>query len=305
MGSVYRRNNKLWIRYKGPNGKWTQSTTDYAVGEEKLARRLLADVEARISAGQEFDEQTKGPVTVKRFGECWIREREKLGLSDWKNDVSRLRHHVYPRIGDKRIDEVRPRDLVQLIKRLRTQAKLAPKTIYNVYSVLKALFRDAHLADLISATPCILTKHQLGTNEDKDLEWRPTALFTRDELEMLIADERIPLDRQVVYALEGIGGLRHGEVAGLCWHHYDASAEPLGSLLIARSYTKKPKTGRARKVPVHPTLAAVLANWKMSGWPAIVGRSPLPEDLVVPTSGDGQTPVGRMRNKKLLRQAFR
>ena len=44
------------------------------------------------------------------------------------NDASRLRYHVYPRIGDKRVNQVRPPDLVQLIKRLlqspRTTVKL-------------------------------------------------------------------------------------------------------------------------------------------------------------------------------------
>ena len=41
MGSVYARRNKLWIRFKGPNGKWTQSSTKFHLGEEKQARKLL------------------------------------------------------------------------------------------------------------------------------------------------------------------------------------------------------------------------------------------------------------------------
>src|SRR2546423_481064 len=82
-------------------------------------------------------------------------------------------------------------------------------------------FRVGVLADILERSPCILTEQHLGPIVDKDPEWRPTALFAREELMMLISDPLIPPDRHVVYALEGIGGLRHGEMAGLRWRHYD------------------------------------------------------------------------------------
>lgn len=55
-----------------------------------------------------------------------------------------------------------------------------------------------------------------------------TAVYTRDEVEMLISDERITTDRRVLYALEGLAALRHGEAAGLRWRHYDPTATPVG-----------------------------------------------------------------------------
>ncbi|MCY1080618.1 hypothetical protein [Archangium lansingense] len=59
---------------------------------------------------------------------------------------------------------------------------------------------------------------------DKAPTWRATAIFTRDELEMLISDSRVPPDRQVLYALQGIAALRHGAAAGLRWKHYDPTS---------------------------------------------------------------------------------
>jgi len=298
MGSVYKRRQKLWIRFKGPDGKWTQSKTDYRVGEERLARKLLAKVEDKIAAGAELGEAEQGPLTVARYAERWIDERKKLGLEDWASDESRLRHHVLPVLGLMQLDQVRPRHVAELVKKLRMTGKLAPKTIYNIYSVVKALFRDAHLGDLIEATPCILTKYQLGENTDKDPEWRATAVYTRDELEWLISDSRIPWDRQVLYALEGIAALRHGEAAGLRWKHYDSTLQPLGRLMVATSYNKgKTKTKRTRIMPVHSTLAAMLAEWKLRGWPEMMGRQPTPEDLVVPMPRGPKTPLGKMRTK--------
>jgi hypothetical protein len=65
---------------------------------------------------------------------------------------------------------------------LRTdrERNLAQRTIYNIYTVASALFRDAKLADLIEQSPCILDERQLGPLVDKDPEWRNAAVFARD-----------------------------------------------------------------------------------------------------------------------------
>jgi hypothetical protein len=82
----------------------------------------------------------------------------------------------------------------------------------------------------------------------------------------------------VLYALKGLAGLRHGEAAGLRWSQYDEKAEPLGALNLAKT-----KTGVPRRVPVHATLARILAEWKLAGWERTYGRMPTPDDYVTPT----------------------
>ncbi len=68
-------------------------------------------------------------------------------------------------------------------------------------------------------------------------------------------------------------------------------------LLIARSYDTKrrrlgsTKTRTAREVPVHPTLAAMLIEWRDTGWRRMFGRDPNSADLIVPyplTKGKGR-----------------
>ena len=309
MGHVYRRGNKLWIAYKGPDGERSRHPTPFKVGQEGKAEKLLSKVEAKVAAGLVPEE---GPLTLERYARRWVAKRKALGLADWKNDEARLDNHVLSDLGKLRLDEVRPRHLAELFQAMRTKPRkgkplkgkrgrhtLAPKTVRHVYSAVTALFRDAVIEDLIPSSPCILTKYQLGPIEDANPEWRATALFTRDELERLISDEQIPLDRRVLYALEGIAALRHGEAAGLRWRHYEPDMKPLGRLTVATSYNKgRTKTGRTRYMPVHPTLAAILAEWKLSGWRAMMGRKPGPDDLVVPTPPPGKygkRPAGEMR----------
>jgi hypothetical protein len=91
----------------------------------------------------------------------------------------------------------------------------------------------------------------------------------------------------VFYALEGIGGLRRGEVAGLRFRHYDTDLSPLGGILVATSYdTGRTKTKQPRRMPVHPTLAAMLGEWRLWGWVEMMGRQPTADDLVVPMPPD-------------------
>ena len=283
MGSIYQKGRKLYASIKSASGDWTNVSTTFVVGQEREAKRFLRDLESRVRAGIDHGEADEGPLTLARFATRWIADRRKLGLAAAEDDEAKLRDHVLPAIGALPIVEIRARHLVALFAKLRAPGKYAPKTIYNIYSTVKALFRDAQMADLIDATPCVLSRYQLGANVDKDSEWRASAVYSRDELALLISDPRLPPDRRVLYALFGLGALRHGEAAGLRWRHYDDAQTPLACLLVATSYDKgRTKTGVTRRMPVHPVLAQSLAAWKRDGWARHMGRSPTADDLIVP-----------------------
>ena len=139
---------------------------------------------------------------------------------------------------------------------------------------IAAMFRTAVADELIQFTPCVVARGILPKKVDKDPAWRAQAIYTRQEVESLISDSRIPQDRRVLYALDAVAGLRHGEAAGLRWSQYDEKAVPL---------LAKTKTGVPRSVPVHPTLARILAEWKLAGWERTYGRMPTPDDFITPT----------------------
>lgn len=298
MASVFKKDGrtKLWFRFKDEAGEWKSAPTPYGLDQEEEAERYAEAaqrvIDDRVAAGANA---APVPLTVRAWADKWIEDRKD---QDWKNDESRLRLHVLPTLGDRLLADVRAPHLVELFKKLRKgeERKLAPRTVHNVYGVVAALFRDAVIADLVEQTPCVLDERHLGQVEDVDPQWREQALFTRDEVEQLIVDPRIPEDRQMVYALGSIGGLRHGELAGLRWHRYDAAVRPLGALVVATSYDKgKTKTGAIRRFPVHPVLAAMLARWKLGGWARMMGRDPKPEDLIVPMPPEDQ--AARRKNR--------
>jgi hypothetical protein len=49
---------------------------------------------------------------------------------------------------------------------------------------------------------------------------------------------------------------------------------------------KSTKTDAVKHVPVHPVLAAMLAEWKLGGWAEMMGRAPTADDLIVPLPPD-------------------
>lgn len=284
MGSVYVRHKKLWLAYKDHSGKRVLESSGFAVGQEKQARELLRIMEAQVAAGAAVTGKDGGPVTLAAYVTRFHERREgRIGAAD--SELQNLRNHVEPTLGAMAIADIRPRHVRDLVLALRKGGELAPGTIRHVYGVLRRLMREALMDELIATNPCDMPAGVLPERVDKDPEWREAAVYTRGELEQLLSDPRIPLGRRVLYALKGLGALRHGEAAGLRWRHYDGAAAPLGALTVANSYLRKgTKTGVTRRMPVHPVLAALLAEWKLSGWAVERGRAPEAEDLIVPNA---------------------
>lgn len=302
MASIYARGTKLWMKTKQA-GRWVAKITPFTVGQETDARKYAKRTQENIDRREPL--QASGPLTVRAYAEVsqgkdhpsWLQKREREG-HDWKADQGRLKKHVFPIIGPLLLADVRAHHIADMVHKLRFPAKsdnkIAPRTLRNIYSVVAAMFRDAALDGraLVETTPCMLTEAQLGPVEDLDPHWRDGAIFTRVEAEILISHPKIPFDRQLGYAFGLLSGTRPGEVGALTWRQYDATTEPLGRLLIATAYVAKrgdvgrTKTRAVRNVPVHPTLAAMLAEWRLSGWEAMMGRKPTPDDLILPVPPD-------------------
>lgn len=233
----------------------------------------------------------EGVLTVRAYAEEWLRRR--IEITTAKDEATRLRLHVFPLIGHMALAEVRPRhirDLINAIKQKTSDApkckgeRLAPRTVRLVYATLRLMFKSAVIDEHISASPVIVEKGVLPKNVDKDPEWRSTAIFDREELIAVVSDPRIALYRRVFYALEGIAGVRHSEAAGLRWRDHNPKCEPLGKLTVSRSGEKqRTKTQVTREIPVHPSLAVILAHWWATGWAEKYGRAPTPDDLILPT----------------------
>lgn len=276
--SIQKRGRKLYAKIKDVNGVWQRIGTGYNVGQEEAAQKWA---EARAAeADQERARRAKfgGPMTLTAFATKWLDARKTKTVGD---DRNRIEKHVLPRIGHMLLVDIRPRHMRDLVMELRANPAIAPKTIREIASITGTMFKSAVVEELIAASPAIYEKGTLPKKQDKDPAWRAQAIFTRAEIEMLLSDKRIPEDRRVIYALKFFCG-RHTEVLKSSWDRYDATTEPLGTLHVVDT-----KSGYARAVPVHPTLAKILAAWKLGGWARMYKRAPMGSDLIVQTRRAG------------------
>ncbi|MDB4928288.1 MAG: integrase family protein [Myxococcaceae bacterium] len=295
MSSIYKRGERYYIRFRDADGRWI-SKVGGSTKEE--AKKILRDVEKGLKDLPRVAKPSAPPVPkFSTFVAPWIKRRRALGLRNVDDNLSTLNRHVVPVLGDMLVTEIRVRHVRDLMDGLRA-SELAPRTVRHVYGTLHKMFADLVVDEVIPHTPCVLTKDQLPKLRDKHPEWRSTAIFTREEAELLLSADAVPEDRRVLNALFFLTGVRFGEAAGLRWRDLDERLEPLPRFTVARSYEHGTKTETPRTVPVHPLLHEVLREWRSEGFARLMGRNPEASDLVVPSR------EGEMRSRHQARNTF-
>jgi integrase len=291
-GNVRKRGRVWWIWYHHDGQRYDESTKQ---GDEREARRLLKQRRGEIAAGTWEPRSERKPRTVEAYAEEWIARREASGVRNVTDEAVWLRKWLLPCVGRKALTDVTRSEIAGVIQRMQstesaiTGRPYAPRTILHCYSTIRLLFDDALVGGAIVATPCTLRtrRGELPKKRDADPRWRSRSIYTRDEAGTLISSETIPQDRRIYYALQFLAGLRSGETAARRWSDLDTDAEPLGRLLVWNQIVdgeeRATKTGDVREVPVHPTLAAMLAEWKLSGFAFYFGRHPRPDDYIIPS----------------------
>lgn len=265
------------------NGKQIQ---ERAGTDKRQALQLERQRKREVRDGTYRPDKKSGSMTLAAYAAQWIEQRKRRGVRSVHDDETRLRLHVLPALGKRRIDSIARKDIRELVERLRTTGTLAPKTVRNVYGVTRTLFRDAMIEELVLIDPCVLPRGALPSPRDpsNSTTRRQPSIFARSEVRMLLKDERVPPDRRTFYALLFLTGMRHGEAAGRRWRDLDEAARPLAALTVATQYLGELlKTKTPRVVPVHPTLKKVLDAWRDGGFEAFYGRRPSADDFIVPS----------------------
>lgn len=308
-GTVFLKDGHWWYAFLRRDGRrYTRRVPQLPDGRdptEDHARVYLAETVRRYELGL-WDPDAPVPEVAApkrwRVGEWvtqWAAGLTHVSASN-ERDFARLR--VAPtQLAARHLDETTPHDVAAWVRELRamparTGGTLAPNTVRGYVGFLKKAFAAAVFEGHLTASPVVLPRAVVPRGADKTpgarLEWRST----RDEVERFISSLDIPQERRTLYALLYLAGLRRGEAVALRWRDLDGRRTPLGCLRVARSWSRRDrvergtKTGAVREVPVHPVLAAILAEWRLSGWPRQHGRPPTDDDLVVPSSSCPRIP---------------
>lgn len=233
------------------------------------------------------------PVLVLQHMRAWVKAQTYSSADDDVGDVER---YIAPSpIADVPVSLIRPYHILDFIEWMKQRPSmrggtLSSRTIRNVYSIVRRALDEAVIREVLASNPCAVLRNKLPHIVDKVPGAREAWKLTRNEIERLISDERIPLARRLVYALLFLTGCRPGEFSALRFRDWDRTMKPLGRITITRSINyktrkvKATKTNAHKQVPVHPTLARLLAEWRLGGWAKTFGRPPSDDDLIVPTA---------------------
>lgn len=224
------------------------------------ARAWKRDVERAFTLG-EFG--VGGRIRLRDAGESWLtaagdgtaltRSGTAYRPATLAGYQQALREHVFPALGDRRVEAVTRGDVLALIGTLQT-AGLSPSTVRNAIVPLRALYRHAGDHDWTQRNPTrgVAMPGVSGVRRERFA----TPAEVRALLEALPERDRAP------WATAAYTGLRCGELQGLRWVDVDLDAAELWVTQAWDDVGKRmapPKTrAGVRKVPITAALRRLL-----------------------------------------------
>jgi integrase len=294
---IRNKDGRLQMRIKRPGRGWDWEATRLSIEEDPIgekAFKVRAATQAIVDTGDHSE--AYGRERVASYAKRWLQARRDRGLKTVNDDETRMARHVLSvrlstgrTFGELFMDEVRPLYCRAVMRDVIAKG-LAPRTVHNVHTLAQSMFGDAVPDEIIPNNPWAIPSKELPKKRDKDPKFRALAKLTKAEIRALLwaPDEKVPPDRRVFYALCYFGAMRFGEAAARRWGDR-LEMEPRRALHIHNQYSTErkgedeTKTESVRMMPEHPTLSALLAEWKLSGWRKMFGRQPTATDLIVPS----------------------
>jgi integrase len=193
--------------------------------------------------------------TLAQYATSWLDGLEGLVQpSTVEVYEGRLRRHVLPRLGERRVDEIEVDDIVALISDLRMRG-YSGTTVAAILTPLSRLFGHAVRRGLIEVNPV----DKLDRSERPRITRQERPVLNPEEIGRLLK-AAAPRFRPLL-ATAILSGLRQGELLGLHWRDVDFDNQVIHvrTALDRKRRDVPPKTERAvRDVILMPALAEAL-----------------------------------------------
>lgn len=231
-GSVYQRSDGRWVASIFSNGK---KRVRYAKpNTEKAARRLLRELwkdtakeegqgeQSRVSRSHvqeplsRPDETASTVKTVQDFAEDWL---VSAGLKATTEESYRhsLKAHVFPVLGDRRLDAVTASDVASLVATIQ-KGGASQRTAQYAYSVLRRLLQVATDWGIVPTNPAARVQRPRVEREERTVwsQAQAAAFLKYAKQGVAVWDD--------LFLVALLSGLRLGELLGLEWQDVDWGA---------------------------------------------------------------------------------
>ncbi|HEY4015552.1 MAG TPA: tyrosine-type recombinase/integrase [Polyangiaceae bacterium] len=237
-GAPFRRRIKAPVESKSAAKRWGETREAMLLREPSPSERPQPDAK-EIPTLREF-----GPRFVENYARA---NRQKASTIAGKESI--LKAHLYPRLGDKRLDAIGDED-VQALK--SSLAKRSRKTVNNVLAVLGKLLKVAVKWKVICNLPCTVELMKVSNVVVKFYEF---GQYKR----LVEAADRYDVRSLTVILLGGDAGLRMGEILALRWCDVDFRRKQIAvQQAVWQGVVDVPKSGHGRVVPMTDALLAAL-----------------------------------------------
>lgn len=312
----WRKDKKRWVlSYADPARGQPQKVIPKEITNQRAAEqwaRAWLDAEGLRPTEALAQRRDEGP-TVALCADRWLALLEKdsrVAPATLAGNRGHLHNHILPTFGARPIAGLEVPELRAWLRALREKIKGA-STVRNIYYTMSSLYAAA-MAEGWVRHPSNVVAHPGVKNEVPDLDDSKEVLrLPVAWAQTLIESPAISLERRARYSLAFTSGMRDGEIAGVRLKFLQLDAEvPVLKIFEAVAIigakgkggfakAKAPKTKKSKRtLPVHPATVAALREWIETGWIALVGRAPGPEDFLFPgLNGRGARP----RSAELIR----
>jgi hypothetical protein len=201
-------------------------------------------------------------ATLAEYVEEWLSVRE---VRTRHADAERLRDHVLPLLGRRRLRDLCADDVTLVVQRTLAKRGMNPKSAKNAYRVFEEVIEAALEHQLLTSDPRALPPDIWPAEPNLT---RPT--FSAAEVTALTADPELEEELRLFNALAFYTGL---PVRTICVLHFrDIAGLP--------------------RAPFHDELTKVLGDWRSAGFERVFGRPPSEDDWLVPRRSDVSQPHG-------------
>lgn len=240
-GTISKRaDGRFMFRWTDQDGR---RRTGYAKSAQE-ASRALRDALRRVEEGVPAVESAD---TFRAVAEEWRRTamvRQGIQPNSLRTYSSALRTHAYPVIGDKRMRDLRPAHVAEVLGRMQ-DAGLSAAYRGVAWKAMSNVCQTAVTDGLLRRNPVHLVKAPSAERTTK-------VVPSREQVAAMIDAAPTPRARALVVVLAHTG-LRIGEALSLRWSDWDGE----GTMRVLDT-----KGGRPRAVPVTTRLADELRTWR-------------------------------------------
>jgi len=253
------RDGKIYARLSWVDSKGKRHQRWKLVENKSEAKRLVEEWRNQIKGGAESFEH-KG--TLNEFLDRWLEtKKQHISGNHYEGCVGLLRLYVRPVLGDKKLSELKPLHVQEMINGM-VERGLSPRTVLYTHSILFRALKRAIRWRIIVINPA----------DDLDLPKqvrREMKALTPEQAQIFLSGCKA--DKfGLMFELALITGMRPEEYMGLQWSDIDFQKETLSIQRVvvwkrwkSEWYFSEPKTPRSRRtIPLPSYLVAELKEWK-------------------------------------------